>query len=258
MKRQLMIAALAVASATICSAAEMITLRNGFQMRCDHHTEVDGRFRLFLTAGGNDYMDLRPSDIAGVTNDADPAPPPAAADAKVPATPFSSLSATSEPGAQVALSHADLAEMLAKAGQRHNLDVDLLASVVHAESDGNPHAVSRAGARGLMQLMPSTAASLGVENSFQPQENVSGGSAYLDGLLTRYRDNLALALAAYNAGPDAVDRYGGIPPYPETRAYVARVIHEYNRRIRAREAVRRNFGGVPALPRKLHSAVSQK
>ena len=126
--------------------------------------------------------------------------------------------------------------MLGKAGHEHNLDVDLLASLVKAESNGNSRAVSRAGARGLMQLMPSTAKDLGVADSFKPDENLRGGSAYLDELLTRYHDNLALALAAYNAGPDAVDRYHGIPPYHETRSYVARVIHEFNRRVLAREA----------------------
>jgi soluble lytic murein transglycosylase-like protein len=126
--------------------------------------------------------------------------------------------------------------MLAKAGQEHNLDVDLLASLIKAESGGNAHAVSPAGARGLMQLMPGTAAGLGVKDSFKPDENVRGGSTYLDALLTRYHDNLALALAAYNAGPAAVDKYRGIPPYRETITYVARVIHEFNRRVLAREA----------------------
>ena len=120
--------------------------------------------------------------------------------------------------------------MLARAGALHNIDTDLLASVVQAESAGNPHAVSRAGARGLMQLMPSTASTLGVQNSFAPEQNIGGGTAYLDQLLTRYHDDIALAVAAYNAGPAAVDRYHGIPPYAETRAYVARVIRAFNRR----------------------------
>jgi soluble lytic murein transglycosylase-like protein len=122
------------------------------------------------------------------------------------------------------------------------VDVDLLASLVKAESGGNAHAVSRAGARGLMQLMPGTAKNLGVEDSFKPDQNVRGGSAYLDALLTRYHDSMALALAAYNAGPEAVDRYNGIPPYRETRAYVARVIHEFNRRVLARQAEARRAG----------------
>jgi soluble lytic murein transglycosylase-like protein len=87
-----------------------------------------------------------------------------------------------------------------------------------------------------MQLMPGTAHGLGVNDSFAPEQNVGGGSTYLDELLSRYRDNLALALAAYNAGPAAVDKYHGIPPYSQTRVYVARVIHEFNRRVLAREA----------------------
>jgi soluble lytic murein transglycosylase-like protein len=124
-------------------------------------------------------------------------------------------------------------QMLARAGTLHNIDADLLASVVAAESGGNARAVSRAGARGLMQLMPGTATVLGVKDSFAPEENIGGGTAYLDALLTRYGDNMALALAAYNAGPEAVDRYHGIPPYAETRMYVARVIREFNRRKRA-------------------------
>jgi soluble lytic murein transglycosylase-like protein len=130
--------------------------------------------------------------------------------------------------------------MLAKAGDEHNLDVDLLASLVKAESGGNARAVSRTGARGLMQLMPSTAAGIGVSDSFEPRQNVRGGSAYLDALLIRYHDNMALALAAYNAGPAAVDKYHGIPPYHETQAYVARVIHEFNRRVLAHENLARN------------------
>ena len=120
--------------------------------------------------------------------------------------------------------------MLAHAGAAHDIDADLLASVVRAESGGQVRAVSRTGARGLMQLMPGTANEMGVADSFRPDENIAGGTAYLDELLTRYHNNVALALAAYNAGPGAVDKYHGVPPYRETRAYVARVIREFNRR----------------------------
>ncbi len=229
----------AILAAPGCRAAEIVTLRNGFQMRCDHHALADGFVRLYMSAGEDNYIQLEPGEIARVAHVAGPLQPDAASAAEAP-----------KPLQGTELSRADLAEMLAKAGQQHNLDVDLLASVVSAESGGNPRAVSRAGARGLMQLMPTTAASLGVKNSFQPQQNVSGGSAYLDELLTRYGNNLALALAAYNAGPEAVDHYHGIPPYHETQVYVARVIHEFNRRVLAREAAARHMA--------LHRAVAQK
>jgi hypothetical protein len=216
-------------------AAERVTLRNGYEMRCDHHAAVDGRVRLYLGPGEGSYIELKPEEIAGVEQVADPPP---AAEEPSQGTPKT----TATTNADAKLSPADLHEMLARAGDEHNLDVDLLASLVKAESNGNAHAVSRAGARGLMQLMPGTASDLGVQDSFRPDENVRGGSAYLDTLLTRYHDNVALALAAYNAGPQAVDKYHGIPPYHETRVYVARVIHEFNRRVRAREAVARASG----------------
>jgi soluble lytic murein transglycosylase-like protein len=96
--------------------------------------------------------------------------------------------------------------------------------VVKAESNFDPTAVSGAGAAGLMQLMPGTAASLGVEDVFNPEQNVEGGVRLLRQLLDRYQGNVVYALAAYNAGPGAVDRYGGVPPYRETQTYVPRVL----------------------------------
>ena len=222
-------------------AAERITLSNGFEMRCDHHAEIAGRTRLYLSAGEDNYIEFRPEEIAAIEKLPDQPPEPKAAEAPgLNSRPFPQ-SARNWTGHSVStrdtkLSEADLGEMLNTAGHEHNLDVDLLASLVKAESGGDTHAVSRAGARGLTQLMPATAKDLGVADSFKPDENLRGGAAYLDQLLTRYHDNLALALAAYNAGPEAVDKYHGIPPYHETRAYVARVIHEFNRRVLAREA----------------------
>jgi len=207
-------------------AAEMVTLTNGYAMRCDHHAQTEGRVRLYLNPGEDNYLEVAARDIVGYEQAPDLPAPQASAETDAQASPRTAAR----------LSAADLNEMLAAAGAAHNLNVDLLASVVKAESNGNTRAVSRAGAQGLMQLMPTTAAQLGVHDSFQPNENVRGGSAYLDALLTRYGNNLALALAAYNAGPEAVDRYRGIPPYRETRLYVARVIHEFNRRVLAREA----------------------
>ena len=222
-------------TATSAIAAERISLSNGFDMHCDHHALVGSQVRLYLSAGENSYIELRPEEITGVERVPDPPATPAkSAAGKTALSDGKPLEAT--------LSAADLREMLATAGQKHNLDFDLLASLVKAESGGNSNAVSRAGARGLMQLMPSTATELGVDDSFRPDQNVRGGSAYLDELLARYHDNLALALAAYNAGPAAVDRYHGIPPYRETRVYVARVIHEFNRRVLARESQARRAG----------------
>ncbi len=216
-------------------AAEQVTLRNGFALRCDHHAEIDGHIRVYLSAGEENYIELAPDEIATFEKTTDP--PLSVAPIPSP-----------KPGSQAKLTQADLREMLVMAGTMHNLDIDLLASVVKAESDGNARAVSHAGAEGLMQLMPGTAASLGVQNRFQPDQNLGGGSAYLDALLTRYHDNLALALAAYNAGPEAVDKYHGIPPYHETRAYVARVIHEFNRRVMAREVAARHSASPAFVP----------
>ncbi|MGA3081651.1 MAG: lytic transglycosylase domain-containing protein [Terracidiphilus sp.] len=216
------------ALAPAARAGERVTLRNGFAIDCHHHAQVESRVRLYLSAGEDNYIERLPEDIASVETVPDPPAPPEVKHTAPTAAP--------KTGADGKLSPADLGEMLAKAGHEHNLDVDLLASLVKAESGGNARAVSPAGARGLMQLMPGTAKDLGVDDSFKPEENVRGGTAYLDSLLTLYHDNLSLALAAYNAGPEAVAKYHGIPPYRETRAYVARVIHEFNRRVLAREA----------------------
>ena len=110
------------------------------------------------------------------------------------------------------------------------MDADFIASVIRAESGNNPHAISRKGAQGLMQLMPGTASKLGVKNSFDPAENVDGGVRYLRELLLLYNNDMVKALAAYNAGPQRVQQYKGVPPYHETHAYVARVINDYNRK----------------------------
>jgi soluble lytic murein transglycosylase-like protein len=225
-------------------SAERVTLRNGFEMRCDHHAEIEGRTRLYLSAGEDNYIEFSAEEIAAIEKLPDPPPAPQSAVTSNP----SAASPHSRQNAR--LSPADLGEMLSRAGHEHNLDVDLLASLVKAESNGDTRAVSRAGARGLTQLMPATAKDMGVTDSFKPDDNLRGGAAYLDQLLTRYRDNLALALAAYNAGPEAVDKYHGIPPYRETRAYVARVIHEFNRRVLAREAQARQAASTPKAQEK--------
>jgi len=121
------------------------------------------------------------------------------------------------------------------AGATYRLDPDLINSVILAESGFNSRAVSPKGAQGLMQLMPATAGTLGVTNPLDPQANVDGGTRYLRQLLERYNFDLIKALAAYNAGPLRVQQYRGVPPYRETQAYVAKIVHDYNRKKIAQE-----------------------
>lgn len=116
---------------------------------------------------------------------------------------------------------------IAEAAKRNEIDPALLSAVIGQESGFQPRAVSSAGAMGLMQLMPETARGLGVRDPFDPAQNVEGGAKYLRGLIDRYHGRLDYALAAYNAGPGAVDRYGGVPPYPETQAYVKNILGSY-------------------------------
>jgi soluble lytic murein transglycosylase-like protein len=213
-------------SAATMRAAERVTLRNGSALICDHQQNLDGQVRLYLASSDENYLDVSAADILSVD----------IVQAEDAATPGTSPQAAAP---------ADIPALLQKAGAQHHLDPDLLASVVHAESDGRTHAVSRAGARGLMQLMPGTAKDLGVRDSFAAEQNIAGGTAYLDALLIYYHEDIALALAAYNAGPAAVDRYHGIPPYAETRRYVERVIHDFNQR-KLREA-RRQSSHPPLL-----------
>jgi hypothetical protein len=217
-------------AASICAASlsahalERITLRNGFSYDCTRHEAVDSsHVRLYLfSADGNstgNYID-RPLDaIASV--ETLPDPPKIA--------PTTATTASAKPLTEI-LTAADIPDIIARAGAQRNIDVDLLAAVIHAESGGHIRAVSHAGAQGLMQLMPATAHKLGVQDAFRPDQNINGGAAYLDSLLKLYNDDLKLALAAYNAGPGAVARYHGIPPYRETQQYVRRVLNEFIRR----------------------------
>ena len=118
---------------------------------------------------------------------------------------------------------ADYAPQIGAAAAKYGIDPKIVSAVMQAESGGNPNAVSRTGAQGLMQLMPSTARSVGVTNPFDPAENIDGGARQIASLLSEFGGDLDLALAGYNAGSGAVKRFGGIPPYPETQSYVRKI-----------------------------------
>lgn len=226
---------LAGLAAPFAHALERVNLRSGFTVECARHEMVGDHLRLY-TGSGNDYQEVSAVQVTSIEFFPDTPKPivlskPAAA--PVSASPsFATVSRSLE---------QDVHDLLLHAGAEHNIDVELLASVIHAESGYKVRAVSRAGARGLMQLMPATARTFGAHDVFKADENIAAGTAFLDELLKRYNDNLALALAAYNAGPASVERYHGIPPFRETRAYVARVINEFYRRKIA-------LGAVPAAP----------
>jgi soluble lytic murein transglycosylase-like protein len=139
------------------------------------------------------------------------------------ATPFAAHLSAAAPSPAAAPS-VEMQAMIERAARQYNLRPDLLRAMVQVESGGNPRAVSPKGAMGLLQLMPGTAAGLGVDDPFDPQQNLDAGARYLRMQLDRFHGDERLAVAAYNAGPGAVLRHNGIPPYAETQGYVSRVL----------------------------------
>lgn len=125
-------------------------------------------------------------------------------------------------------SRSEINELISKYADKNGLDEDFVKAVINQESGFNPNATSHCGAMGLMQLMPATAQGLGVTNAYDAEQNIEGGTKYLKGLLDRFGNDKSLALAAYNAGPNAVKKYGGIPPYAETQNYVKSVLGKYD------------------------------
>src|SRR6266513_1003242 len=210
--------------AATASAAEVAVLRNGFTIRHERRVLIGPNTRLYpIASDESSYMHIPPAEIERIEPDLTPVSEPVETTQSpvVPPTPAAKLATPPK---------VDVHQAVAEASDRYRLDPDLLDSVIRAESGFNPHAVSPKGAQGLMQLMPGTASKLGVPNAFDPEANVDGGTRYLRELLERYNFDLIKALAAYNAGPHRVERFGGVPPYYETRAYVARIVRDFNKK----------------------------
>lgn len=198
MRKALLTAALLVFAAE--ARAEIAVLTNGMTLKITAR-RVEGD-TAFLTLKGGGEMGVAVALVRGVV-------PDEVLDEIVPG-----------PG-------GDLQARAVEAARRHGLDPELVLAVVAVESAFRPDAVSPKGAQGLMQLMPATARSLQVHDAFDPAANLDGGARYLGSLVSRYDGDLDRALAAYNAGPGAVDRYKGIPPYKETQGYVKKVMRKY-------------------------------
>lgn len=194
-------------------AADSAVLKNGYSIRHERRAVMGTVTRLFLSPDTTSYIDVPTAEIDRFEKDLTPVATPHKPAAPTETTPPQNLD-----------------DIVDAVSGRHHLDPDLVNSVIHAESRFNVRAVSPKGAQGLMQLMPQTASQLGVTNAFDPQANVEGGTRYLRELLERYNFDLVKALAAYNAGPRRVEQYRGVPPYYETRAYVASIIRDFNRK----------------------------
>ena len=206
--------------------AEYIVLQSGLRIHVTGYQLLGEKYRLQLQGG---WMDVSVADVAKIEPEEVFEPivqPPAAAPA---------------PGANQAPYH----DLVLAAASRYGVDAELITSVMEVESNFNPNAVSVKNARGLMQLLPETAARLGVKNIFDPKENIDAGTHYLHDLLQLYNNDLTLALAAYNAGPDKVQKYGNVPPYRETQSYVKQVKRKYDKN---KSAVPAKAGTQAAAP----------
>src|SRR6266478_825699 len=232
-----------------CSAADSAVLRNGFAIRHERRQVIGTITRLYMSTDNSSFVDIPTAEIDHFEAVSIEAVPPPAGNSD----PASRLHL--QPPARNLEHTLDLNEVVKTASGTYNLDPDLVNSVIRAESGFNVRAVSPKGAQGLMQLMPQTASQLGVQNAFDPQANVEGGTRYLRELLVRYDFDLIKALAAYNAGPQRVEQYGGVPPYYETKAYVARIVRDYNKKVAAKNAAQsaakkssRNKSTAPRVP----------
>src|ERR1700756_1151052 len=218
-----------VAAALPCFAGEVAVLKNGFAIKHERREIVGELTRLYVSADGSSFVDVPTADIEHFeAAPEEPVEEPASAGnvKGAGAMPVSSGRSAAFPARPV----TDLSQVVNEASGRYRLDPDLVNSVIKAESGFNVRAVSPKGAQGLMQLMPGTASQLGVPNAFDPRANVDGGTKYLRELLERYNFDIVKALAAYNAGPQRVEQFRGVPPFYETRAYVARIVRDFNKK----------------------------
>jgi hypothetical protein len=221
LKFAFLVALAVVSTSSFCS--DLAILRNGFSIRHERR-EIRGTVtRLYTGTGNGSYIDVATNQIERFEKDETPSSPIPPAATAAPAAPT-----TTNP-LNIA-QPVNLDQVVKDAGGKHQIDPDFINSVIRAESGFNTRAVSPKGAQGLMQLMPGTASNLGVNNAFDPKANVDGGTRYLRWLLEKYNYDVPKALAAYNVGPHRVEQYHGVPPYLETRAYVARIIRDFNRK----------------------------
>lgn len=202
--RDLAILALLVVGVAPGLHAEYFVLRRGQRLSVTGYQRIGDNYRLQMNGG---TVDVPVEQVAAI-------------EPEEIFTPLLPVEVSKEP----------FGDLISAAAKRYNVDADLITSVIAAESNFDPKAISRRNARGLMQLLPVTAASLGVKNIFDPAENIDAGTRYLRELLQFYKNDLALTLAAYNAGPDRVQRYGRVPPFAETITYVRRVKQTYTQR----------------------------
>jgi hypothetical protein len=215
MKKSLQLALWLALLALPCLAADSAILRNGFSIRHQRREIIGTVTRLYIDGDQSSFVDIPTAEIDHFE--------------ALPDSPTSHQDSATSTDA-IAPQHFDLSQAVKDASGTYQLDPDLVTSVIRAESGFNVRAVSPKGAQGLMQLMPKTASQLGVKNAFDPQANVEAGTRYLRELLERYNFDLIKALAAYNAGPQRIDQYNGVPPYYETKAYVARIVRDFNKK----------------------------
>ena len=211
--------------AAVCSpAAEIALLANGLQLRIDRHEQQGGEYLLYAASGVTRIPAVNVVGFETIPDSARPAAPPAPAPNPAPAVSASTANLPAKTPEQ----------LLEEAAMKHGIPISFVKLVARAESAFNPKAVSPKGAIGLMQLMPATAQSLGAD-PWDPAQNAEAGARHLKELLEKYEDypdQLRRALAAYNAGPGAVQKYNGVPPYRETQGYVHKIVEQYKRTLR--------------------------